>query len=430
MSIPVDYGGKKIDKRLYDGSYALIVGASDYQILRKLPDVKIESGDLADALAAQGFKVRMVCDPTAGGDGGLSEVGRFFDQYGKNGNNRLLVFLSGHGWVDRDNHGYFAAVESVNPRTDENAAKRQGFSSERMIELTRRVKTRHLLVVVDACYSASFFTNKSAIAMPTSTSVVDFEAASQPAKWFLTAGDAGQETPSPSIFLPALLLGISGYADLMPTDGIVRGSELAAYVRHVVANSQGPQTTPNTGYIPIKGGSISDDRGDPMFRYDPAMKEKAADHIRSAGLQYLIDRDPPRSESDGWPDPRYQLIYFRKEADGDKVLAAMKNARLPYLSTRPVLAQTTRTNGIACRRGAPVAVVKAAARGLIQNGVPLRIIDQGFKRGQYDIQLLHFGRVADDRFRDLTLQDLDALDAYKTCPNEFVFRAEPKEIVQ
>lgn len=420
LSIPVKYSNGLAEEPMYDGSYALIVGASDYQHMGKLPAVKIESTDLTHALAGQGFKVRVICDPPAQGDGGLGEVKRFLTQYGNSGKNRLVVYLSGHGWVDKQGEfGYFAAVDSVDPGKNEDIAKKQGISSQDLIKLTKSVTKGHLIVLVDACYSAAFFNTKSALPPPASTSSIDYEEASQPVRWFLTAGTEGQQTPSPSIFLPALLLGISGYADQLPADGVVRGSELAVYVRHIVANSSGKKTTPRTGYIPTKLGEIMNQGGDPMFRYDAAMKANVVNNIRSAGLDYLVSRDAPAPEAGDWPDPKYRIIYFEKKADNGDVLRALESARLPYLSTRPVLSDATRTNALACHPGAPIAVVKAAARGLIQNGIALRIIDRGRKRGPYDVQLAHFGRVANDRYRDLTLEDLDALDAYETCPNEF-----------
>jgi hypothetical protein len=427
LSLPVKYPEASEDKQLYGGSYALIVGANDYRHWEDLPAVAKERVDLRRALVAQGFWVRVICDPPAEGVGGLDEIKRFLDKFAV-GDNRVLVFISGHGWVDNDAYsGFFAAVDSPLPSARAEARKK-GLGSKALIELAKDTSARHLMFVIDACYSAAIFTSKSAdrpVQRGTGVlSLVDYEEISRPSRQFLTAGSDEQETPSPSIFTPAFILGISGFADLNK-DGLVRESELSAWLRQVVANSTGEKTTPRSGYIPTSPSEISTGGGEMVFRYDDAMMGAAPKILTGGGEAYLGDLAyvPPKEET-GWPDSRYRVSYYDKTADKGAIIRALDAAGIPYLTTKAILPNERETNALACHPGAPAAVVRAVARALITGGVRLRIIDRAEKlvnERRFEVQLLHIGRVRGAGYRDITLDDLDKLTG---CQDEFRFRAQ------
>lgn len=423
MSVPVQYVTGPGEKELYSGSYALVLASSDYLHWRKLSSIPLETQDLVDTLVAQGFRVRVVCNPAGGENGGLGEVAKFLDAHGQS-DARLVIFMTGHGWVEPlKSIGYYAGVDS--PEAGE-AARPLSIASERIIALAKSAKPRHLLFVVDACYSAAIFTTKGGALPLKAISLVDYDAVARPARSFITAGDAAQETPSPSIFTPAFIMGIAGYADLNG-DGMVRGAELSTWLRDKVANSTGRATTPISGHVPLTPGDIVSGGGDIVFKYDAASMVSVRDKLRSPGAKDVLAPEAKiTTPSEGeWRDPRYAVTYFQKSADGQRVVAALDHARTPYLTTRPILPGNDRiTNGLACHPEAPVEVVRAAARALIEGGVPLRIIDQATKlldQRRFMLQALSFARVEGSKYRDLTVADLDALTS---CPNEFVFRAE------
>lgn len=432
MTIPVKNSISTTEKELYSGSYALVVGASNYKFWgNPLDSVPTEQDAIAAALARQGFKVRKICDPQASGDGGLQEIRRFVDQYGKD-SNRLVIYLSGHGWAENDNRkGYFAATDSPLPGEP---ARAFGFSSNNMLDLADRFHGKHLLVVVDACYSAAVFSSKGDSGQG-SISSVDFEDISQSARSFLTAGERGAQTPSPSPFAVAFVLGMSGYADLGPPDGLIRGSELALWVRQKVSTNTLRSTVPRSGYIPSAAPGADDigiTSGDIVFRYDPAIKAAAYKDIGNNGeheliaLRYLNGLEQPvAAESSGLADPKYSVFYFEKTGDGPKVENALRRANIPFYSKGSILPVSGRTNGLACHPEAPGAVVRQAARALIEGGVELRIIDQATKRlaeRRYVLQALEFKRVAPavrPDLRPLTVADLEAIQG---CPDEFLRR--------
>ncbi len=435
MSAPVNYAIGAQDEPIYQGSYALLIGSANYQDSATWPalgTIPVETADLARLLVDQGFQVRILCDATASE---LGDVQGFLDAFAKP-DNRVVIFMSGHGWVDSPSPiGYFAGTDSPPPGP---AARAKGLGSEQVITLATSSHAKHLMIIVDACYSAAIFTRKSAVwSAPATTtgsfSEVDFEDLSQQARQFITAGNESQQTTSPSIFSPALVLGLAGYAD-PGSHGFVRASQLGVWLRQVVANSTGQGTTPRWGYVPLTPGQIVTGGGDMLFHYDPRRMDTVRATMQSPGLRYLSLAAPPfvapqpgpgpaQGAQSAWPDRRYQIIYYEKTGDHGRVIDALDKAAVPYAATRTILPDEGVTNGLACHPDTPVEVVRAAARALIANGVPIRVIDRVTKhveQRRYLVEALQFKRVDTPAFRDLTLADLSELSG---CSSNFVRRS-------
>ncbi|MBN9527820.1 MAG: caspase family protein [Alphaproteobacteria bacterium] len=425
LTIPVKYENSTSDEILYTGSYALILSASNYASpWSVLEEVATEADDIANVLVSQGFRVHVFCDPTASGKGSLAEVQNFVTRYGV-GKNRILIVMSGHGWVYQPTRsGYFAAIDSPG---EGDKARAWGLSSDAIIQTVKDSKALHTLVIVDACYSAAIFTQKSTTEIKGASSLVDFEDLKRPTRQFITAGRENERTPSPSIFSPAFILGISGYADLN-NDGVVRASELGIWLRDKVANNTDRQTSPLMGFIPSekdrRGNPVMVmDGGDFIFKYADRPQHEIFENIRSRGKIYLQNlNEPIEIVTNTWPDKRYKVTYYEKQGDHGLVKEALESSKIPFLATASFLDTNRPTNGLACHPDAPPEVVKAAAKALIEGGVKLRIIDHATKNLQarrYDVQALHFAALATPAYRDLTIDDLDRFDR---CPLEFAFK--------
>ena len=94
-----DQAGTSEEVDLYQGSYALLIGASDYQSpqwpdIESIPD---ELDQVETILKAQGFSVDKHYNPTS------REMKRhfvdFINEYGYDEGNRLLFFYAGHGYT-------------------------------------------------------------------------------------------------------------------------------------------------------------------------------------------------------------------------------------------------------------------------------------------------------------------------------------------
>jgi hypothetical protein len=112
--------GKEI--KLYDRSYALVIGVSDYSAgWPKLPGVKRDIEEVARALEHQGFQVTKVENPDSIH---LDKAFKtFIDTYGLNVENRLLFYFAGHGHTIKQSYGeemgYIVPVDAPNPMRDE-----------------------------------------------------------------------------------------------------------------------------------------------------------------------------------------------------------------------------------------------------------------------------------------------------------------------
>ncbi|MDZ7699387.1 MAG: caspase family protein [Deltaproteobacteria bacterium] len=112
-----DPSGERVG--LYQGSYALVIGASDYTA--GWPDLGSVPGELdrvESALEKQGFQVTRVMDPDCRALKRAYED--FINRYGYTPGNRLLFYFSGHGHTRKNGtKGYLVPVDAPNPQRDE-----------------------------------------------------------------------------------------------------------------------------------------------------------------------------------------------------------------------------------------------------------------------------------------------------------------------
>ena len=108
---------------------------------------------------------------------------------------------------------------------------------QEVVGWARRIEARHALFVFDSCFSGTIFKTRSEVPDPSYVSSLT----ARPVRQFLTAGRAGEVVPQKSIFVPALIRGLSGDADFTE-DGYVTGSELALFLQSELAGTgQTPQ---------------------------------------------------------------------------------------------------------------------------------------------------------------------------------------------
>ncbi|MBW2709032.1 MAG: caspase family protein, partial [Deltaproteobacteria bacterium] len=231
-----DSSGKRVG--LYEGSYALVVGVSDYTT-REWPDLESipsEIAQVASALDAQGFHVRKVLNPTSRQL--VKAFEDFIDDYGFDANNRLVFFFSGHGYTRKGGRkGYLVPADAPDPRSDEKGFARKALNMSQIMAWCRRIEAKHALFLFDSCFSGSIFKVKALPSHPPHIS--DYTA--RPVRQFITAGSAGEEVPAQSIFTPLVLRALRGDADV-DKDGYVTGTELGMYLHRRVLHYNRGQT--------------------------------------------------------------------------------------------------------------------------------------------------------------------------------------------
>ena len=200
------------EKSVYGASWAVIIGVNDYQNPR-IPKLRYAVNDaraMERELLSQGFPrdhVITLVDRQATkaaierviGDALRTRMGR---------EDRLLVFFAGHGKTDRlrsgEEEGYLLPVDG-----DPSAAFSTAISMTALRQISDRLPAKHVLYVIDACYSGYAVFNRSI-----SDDLLE-EMIRKPAIQILTAGrqgDQAQERDGHGVFTLALLQGIRGEA--------------------------------------------------------------------------------------------------------------------------------------------------------------------------------------------------------------------------
>jgi len=246
-----DTNGSKVLS--YSGSYALVIGQSDYTAgWSKLSNIPRELDKVEAVLKDQGFVVDRKSNLNS--EELQKAFENFIKKYGYYKNNRLLFFYSGHGH-SRGDKGYIVPVDAPNPNLNDRAFAIKAVDMEQIVTWARRIESKHALFLFDSCFSGTVFKSKNSSNIPQQIT----KAMAKPVRQFITAGSANEEVPARSTFTPAFVDAIAdGDGDLFK-DGYVTGEELGLYLQNIV--SQYTDQTPQYGKI--KDYKLS--RGDFVF---------------------------------------------------------------------------------------------------------------------------------------------------------------------
>jgi uncharacterized caspase-like protein len=234
----------------------LVVGISNYEKWPDLPNAVKDAREVATNLEQLGFEVKLVLNPSSREmKSALTEV---VYGIGNQKNRALLIYFAGHGetleLADGTELGYIIPSDCPLKMKDPMGFDDKAISMKEMEILALKVKSKHLLMVFDSCFSGSIFNLVRAAPVDIS------EKSAMPVRQFITAGGAGEQVPDQSVFKVVFLNGIAGDADLNG-DAYVTGSELGMHLQEKVVNySRGGQ---HPQYGKINNPKL--DRGDFIF---------------------------------------------------------------------------------------------------------------------------------------------------------------------
>jgi hypothetical protein len=289
-----DENEREFNVVIYERSYALLVGNSEYARWDNLRGVRDDLIEVARALTRQGFEVVSFDErgtPVAGRlalNVTRAEFNRqlelFINRYGQEGDNRLLVYYAGHGYTaklpppDGRIIGYLVmsdapAMPAAEDALDGKLTYRQlglfnqaSVTAEELRTFARRMLARHALFVFDSCFAGTMLFRDQGPRVPRHIPVE----VTQPVRQFLTAGDERQRVSDDSAFRKAFVKGIEGAADTADgdheRDGYVLATELYLYVKKEVGAYMGGRQTPRFGKLL----EPELDRGDFVFTVNPA----------------------------------------------------------------------------------------------------------------------------------------------------------------
>ncbi len=233
-------------KELYAGSYALVIGVSDYTAgWDDLPGVAQDVAAIESALKTQGFEVRTTLNPKK--TELTNQIQQFIDDYGFEFQNRLLIYYAGHGHTDTSadgrSFGFVVPADAPLPSIDKTAFERKAVDMRAIEGFAEQIRAKHALFVFDSCFSGKLL-SRSEIRVP--PYILDEVA--RPVRQFITAGAANQEVPDESVFRKLFVRALAGDAD-EDRDGYILGSELAKYLKREVTTHSNRTQTPQYGKI-------------------------------------------------------------------------------------------------------------------------------------------------------------------------------------
>jgi uncharacterized caspase-like protein/peptidoglycan/xylan/chitin deacetylase (PgdA/CDA1 family) len=251
-----DDGGAPVEKVAvttgYEDSWAMVIGIDDYAKWPKLQYAARDAEAIRKTLVDNfGFASDKVFTLKNGDATRNAILGTFHDKLAHNvkKNDRIFVFFAGHGATrhlssGRD-LGYIIPVDS-----DPAQIASDAIPMTEIQDIAESLTAKHVLFVMDACYSGLGLTRGG------SSSQFLKENAKRIGRQMLTAGGADQLVSDGgpgghSVFTWTLLQGLGGKADLN-NDGMITGTELAAYVAPAVASIS--QQTPAFGSLPGSQG--------------------------------------------------------------------------------------------------------------------------------------------------------------------------------
>ena len=285
--------------KLYDKSYALLIGASDYTHgWPKLPGVKRDIDAVRVALEKHGFQTVIVLNPNSAQ---LEEAYRnFIQQYGWNEENRLLFYFAGHGHTIKQSYGeemgYIVPVDAPNPNRDKAGFVAKAMDMQQMELYARRIQAKHALFLFDSCFSGSLFSLSRAV-----PENITYKT-SRPVRQFITSGSADEFVPDQSVFRQQFIAALEGEAD-SNRDGYVTGSELGDFLQDRVVNytrnAQHPQ------YGKIRNPNL--DKGDFVFALPKAQSPPVPPAIATKNNPTLTQ---PTLPAPSRVDPAQQELAF------------------------------------------------------------------------------------------------------------------------
>lgn len=243
---------------LYRDSHALVVGIDQYgqwpRLQHAVRDAKAVQAMLVQRLGFRPENVTTLLDGEATRANILRALNdKLADAKQVKRDDRVLVFFAGHGATRKlasgRDVGYVMPVDA--PLTDFAA---DAIAMPQLQEVAEAIAAKHVLFIVDACYSGLGLTRGGGGAGSTARFLADN--ARRIGRQMITAGGADQQVADDgpgghSVFTWTLLQALNGKADLNG-DGVITGTELAAYIAPTVAGIA--RQTPAFGSLPGSAG--------------------------------------------------------------------------------------------------------------------------------------------------------------------------------
>lgn len=241
--------------RLYNWSFAVIIGIDEYENWPPLEYAVADAIAIKAQLKAADFDdITLIVNGEATQRRILTELYDVLPRKVKR-EDRVLFYFAGHGHTHRSSSGKeqgYIIPADAKPGDDVTAS----ISMEQIKRLVRLIPAKHILFVMDSCYSGLGLNRSSGWTSTTENYIR--KVGSMRAVQIITAGGKGeqaQEYLGHGLFTEHLLKGLQGEADINK-DKYLTVTELGAYLRPAVSNASGQEQTPLFGRLEGEGEFI------------------------------------------------------------------------------------------------------------------------------------------------------------------------------
>ena len=154
------HSGEIKEIQLYTGYHALVVGCGDYGSgWPGLPNPVKDANAVASMLEGMGWSVDLLEDTD--GKTLRRELNKLVAGPGRSRDKAIMFWFSGHGHTieeaDGTNLGYLVPVDAPNPQKDLLGFMEQAVSMRQVETVSKQIRSKHVLMVFDSCFSGAIF---------------------------------------------------------------------------------------------------------------------------------------------------------------------------------------------------------------------------------------------------------------------------------
>jgi hypothetical protein len=226
---PEGLKGLRGPTRIYDNSYAVVIGINRYSHVRELTGAVRDGKAMAAVLRERGFEVKELYDQSATRERIIGELAERLPGKLDTGD-RVLVYFAGHGVSTGTGTNIIGYLLPAGGRSDK--AISTGISMRELQAWLGGYKSKHVLFVADACYSGLALSTRGLARSSAQSDYLKLVTRDR-VRMTLVAGGAGEEAieaDGEGLFTRFLLEALAGAAD-SDNDGVTTGDEIAAYVK-------------------------------------------------------------------------------------------------------------------------------------------------------------------------------------------------------
>jgi|TARA_B100000315_G_scaffold33262_1_gene27952 copper chaperone CopZ len=244
---------------IYDDSWAVIIGIDKYKYSDQLNYAVKDAEAVKDMLISKfdypEENIRYLTNEDATLSNIKLNLGEVATSAGRE--DRILIFYSGHGetsvGADKSETGYIVPYEG---KIDNLYAT--GLAMDDILRTCQLSKSKHMLFLMDACYSGLMTENVKSLSTPSEEGYLN-KVANEKARQIITAGGRDEQVIERdewqhSAFTKNLLAGLDDWESDTDEDGYVTADELGTYLRISVTEDSDNLQTPQKGRFKNSGG--------------------------------------------------------------------------------------------------------------------------------------------------------------------------------